>query len=325
MIIDVILGIIAVISLVGIIWMFVKKFPVLKMIDTERLVNIKQQQVKTDLTEARLIRKFSGFKVILQTAISPLKEIFKKYSHQLGQKVKELEDEVKQKIISKTEGSKPLDDLYQQASEALTKENFDDAERLYLEIIRQSPKETKAYEGLGKLYLANNDYESAQELYTYLVSHYQTKPLYHIGLAQALLGQGQLEAAKIEYLNYLEKEPTGTSQVYFDLAQLYKDLGQINEAWEAVNRARVLEPTNPRMLDFFIEISIVNERPTDAQSALDVLREVNPQNNKISQFDKNIRELVEKLRPRRHISSSLKQIMGQPIARIVKKKRTVTK
>ncbi|MFH1111594.1 MAG: tetratricopeptide repeat protein [Patescibacteria group bacterium] len=317
MVVDIILGIIAALSLGGIIWMFIKKMPVLKMINTERLVSIKQQQVKTNLTEARLIRKLATMMTAVRVAAQPITEVIKKYSGSLSQKVKLLEEEMKQKLITKTEGLKPLDDLYQQADQALAKENFESAERLYLEIIRQSPKEIRAYDGLGDLYLADHDFESAQELYSYLVNHHSEKPIYHVGLAKALVGQGQLEGAKFEYLSYLEKDLNGNCQVYFDLAQLYKDLGQIKEAWEAINRARLLESSNPRILDFFIEISIVNERPTDAQSALDVLREVNPENNKISQFDKIIRELVEKLRPKHH-TTSLRQIMGQPLAKFTK-------
>ena len=114
-----------------------------------------------------------------------------------------------------------------------------------------------------------------------------------MGLARALAGQGQLELAKNEYLQCIEAGMV-SSQIFFELAQLYKDLSQAPQAFEAVSEARKIESGNPRILDFFIEISILNGRQTDAQSGLDDLRKANPENKKIAQFDKQIIDLVSK-------------------------------
>ncbi|MFH1866643.1 MAG: tetratricopeptide repeat protein [Patescibacteria group bacterium] len=326
MALDIVLAILAVLALLGLIWLVIKKFPVVKMIDTGRLANLNQQQVKTNIADARLRRKLVAWGSKLQNISRPLTQVVKKYSSDLGQKIQGLEDNLKQKLVQQTEAVKPLEDLLKQAKEAAGREDWEAAERLYLEIIRQSPREVRAYEGLGDLYLAQHDFESAQELFTYLVSHHSSTTWYHVGLARSLTGQGQLEQAKKEYLNYLAQPNNGSSQIYFELGQLHKDLGQLKEAWESIYQARQRESGNPRILDFFIEISIVNERPTDAQSALDNLKQVNPENKKISQFDKAIRELVEKLKPKLRVVSQ-RISLGQPLTRSTtksakKRKRT---
>lgn len=303
MLIDLVLVIIALGSLGGIIFFVFKKVPILRKIDTGRLKNLQQQQVKTKITESRLRRRLEGLGSRLGMMVAPVIGAVKKYQDSLTKKVQGFEEELKQKLLQQTAGSQPLQDLLKKADEAAKQEDWESAERMYLEVIRQSPRERQAYQGLGDIYLSQHDYEQAQELYSYLVSHNSEFPDYRIGLAQALIGQGQLERAKQEYLSYLEKVVDAPSQIYFELAQIYKDLGQVVDAWQAANMARNKEAGNPRILDFFIEISILNGRPTDAQSALDALREANPDNKKISQFDKSIRELIIKLKPRKKIAN----------------------
>ena len=302
--VDFVLLVIALGTLGALIFFVIKKLPILKIIDTSRLVTLQQQQVKTKITESRLKRRLAGLGSRLSIMTSPVTGAIKKYQSAWSQRIETLEGELKQKLLQQTEGAQPLQDLLKKAAEAAAREDWGSAERMYVEVIRQSTRERQAYEGLGDIYLSKHDYEQARELFSYLVSHYADLPDYRIGLAQALIGQGQLENAKQEYLGYLEKVTDAPSKIYFELAQIYKDLGQTAEAWEAANMARNKEAGNPRILDFFIEISILNGRPTDAQSALDALREVNPDNNKISQFDKSIRELVAKLKPRKGVAGS---------------------
>ena len=295
MVIDIILAIVAVVSLVGAAWVLIKKLPVVKMINTDHMIDNNEDQVKTIISEARLKRKLENVFKKFKDVSHPLVNLTKKYSDQMGGKIKLWEGELKQKVVQQTEGAKPLLDLLVQADEAKDREDWEMGERLFLEVIRQSPKEIKAYDGLGELYLAAHYWEEAQELYSYLVKHYQANPSYHIGLGKALSGQGQLDLAKNEFQKCIDKG-AATSQIFFDLAQIYKDLGQLPEAFEAVSNARKLEPGNPRILDFFIEISILNGRPTDAQSGLDDLRKANPENKKIAQFDKQIIDLVAKVK-----------------------------
>lgn len=305
MLIDIILAIIAVVSLMGAAWVLIKKLPVVKMINTDQINDNNGNQVKTVITEARLKRKLEIFFHKLNELSHPLTNLTKKYSNQVKDKIKLWEGELKQKIVQQTEGTRPILDLLKQAEQARDQEDWEQGERLYLEVIRQSPKEIKAYDGLGELYLSAQYWEEAQELYYYLVKHRQVNPFYHVGLARALTGQGKLELAKSEYLQCIDRGMV-SSQMYFELARLYKDLGQLPMAWEAISQARRLESGNPRILDFFIEISILNGRPTDAQSGLDDLRKANPANKKIAQFDKQIIDLVHKLK-----SKSKKSVNGE--------------
>ncbi len=304
MIIDILLGLLILLSISGIIWMVLKKLPVIKLIDAEQVAKVRQDQVRLKVAQARLKRQWDWLRSKFSYLTKPLVVKFSHWQQNIQSRLKQAEEEIKQKIVRTKTETTSVDQLLEQAKIAAQAEDWEDTEHLYLEAIRQSPRELRAYYGLGEMYLTKNDYESAREIYNYLIQHHPTVADYYLGLAQAYLGSGQLDKAKESYQNSLLCKPSNSGQVYLELAQVCKDLGQISEAWENTNKARQLESNNPRILDFFIEISIVNERPTDAQSALDALRQVNPQNKKIFHFDKQIIQLVEKLRPKKRLSKA---------------------
>ncbi len=302
MVVDILLGLLILVSIGGIVWMVIKKLPVIKLIDTDQVIKIRQEQVRLKVAQARLKRQWDWLKGRFSNLTAPILSKFEYWRQNLQQKVKQVEDDIKQKIVQTKTETKSVDQLLEQALASVKAEDWENAEHLYLEVIRQSPRELRAYEGLGEMYLAQKEYESAREIYEYLIQHHPTIASYHLGLARTYLGSGQLDKAKESYQSSLQFNPEGLSQICLELAEVCKDLCQIAEAWENANKARQLEPGNPRILDFFIEISIVNERPTDAQSALDALRQVNPENKKISHFDKQIKELIDKLRPKKRLS-----------------------
>jgi len=152
-----------------------------------------------------------------------------------------------------------------------------------------------AYIGLGEVYLGNREYEQAKEVFEYLVG--RGLPAAHLGLARSAAGQGQLELARAEYQLALEED--NALQPQLELAHVLQELGDPGEAFQHLREARRLEPRNPKLLDFYIELSIVNGQPIEAQSALDTLREVNPDNQKIPEFSQAIRQLADKLKVKR--------------------------
>ena len=96
--------------------------------------------------------------------------------------------------------------------------------------------------------------------------------------------------AEEDYLKSLDinKEDTET---YLKLAEVYLNLENPQAAFKVVEQALTLEPNNPRVLDFFIEISIIVQDKAAALKAYMQLKEANPENQKLSELKKKIDKL----------------------------------
>ncbi len=66
---------------------------------------------------------------------------------------------------------------------------------------------------------------------------------------------------------------------------------EYDQAVEYFEKALALEPKNPKYLDALLNISIIRKDKVRAGQILNVLKEVNPENNKISEW----REQIERL------------------------------
>lgn len=130
------------------------------------------------------------------------------------------------------------------------------AEKLYIEIISHNPKNVDAYEGLGNLYLKNRQHEQARETLRFAL---RLDP----DNASALMSLGQIETAQDNY----------------------------KEALDALRKAIVIRPKNPKYLDAFVEAALAGKSRADADRGITLLKEVNPENHKIADFEARAKEL----------------------------------
>ncbi len=285
-------------AFLGLVGLLLHKLPILKVIDVSQVDNLKQQQVKHELVDARLKRKLTRWGKNLKKYLSPLifweRKIFVWFYSQADRWEKSIE----QKIVVQTAPEK-LAAALAKAQSLRVNGKLKEAENIYLQFISQHPGRLDAYEGLAEIYLDQRDYEEAREVYEYLANKGEVRES-SLGLARVASGQGLLDEAKSQYLSSLTV--INAIQPHLELAQIYNQLGNTAEALRHLDEARKLEPNNPKILDFYIELSIVNGQPIEAQAALDVLKEANPDNQKIAGFARTIRDLAQKLKPKKAIS-----------------------
>lgn len=124
------------------------------------------------------------------------------------------------------------------------------AEKRYIEIISHNPKHVKAYEGLGNLYLENKQYAQARETLLFTRRLSPDDISVHISLAEVEQGDGNPKKA-VEYLRKVVE----------------------------------LRSTNPKFLDRYIEASLEARLPEDARKGIAILKESNPENHKIADFE----------------------------------------
>jgi tetratricopeptide (TPR) repeat protein len=301
MVLDSILWALLILGVLGLLGLVIKKIPVLRVIDPKKIIELNQQAVKHSLLELRLKRKLTNLKNYLSGKLTPVNNFFSSQVNKIRLAFSNTEERVQNKINHHSSPQTTKDELMSEAEEALKYNRLPEAEQKYLEVIKLEPHNLFAYEGLAKTYLEEREYEQAQEVFEYLAQQGLIE-IAHLGLARVAAGQGRLDDARVEYLAALNIKDSLVA--HLELANILIELGLQSEALLHLRDAKRFEPRNPKILDFYIELSIVNGQPIEAQAALDVLREVNPENQKIPEFDKEIRKIADKLKTKRSHSSN---------------------
>lgn len=309
MVLDIVLGILLGAALAGLLGLVIRKLPIVRLTDPSRVAELKQSAVKQNLLEARLRRRLKDILQALIRRVAPLGRFYHYVLKSWTGRWQALEGKMEREVSERTSLKATQAELVAKAHSALEAEDFAQAEALYLKAVQRNPKAIELYEGLGRVYLAARDYEQAREVFEYLADKGDAT-VSQLGLARVASGQGNLEEAQAQYLKSLAL--TNAVQPHLELAHILSDLGKPAEAWEHVRAAKELEPNNPKILDFYIELSIVNGHPMEAQQALDALREVNPDNQKIPEFSRDIRRLALKLKAKTQKSVRRSSNFGLP-------------
>jgi len=257
---DIIPLVITIGCLVGIIIIIVRKFPVLASIDIESIKSEREAKQKEKIIASRLERKVESFKKGIFSLIIPIilkiKRIFKEKYNKISDWEKR---HSKKKIAPKlTPEEKEIEikKLFFTADELIKKEKAEEAEKIFIEIISLDHKNIEAYKKLGNLYFEQKNYDYA-----------------------------------IETLQYILKLNPRDIEVLIDLGTLLKQKGENTKALKFFSKAVELEPTKPKSLDFLTDISIIIGNKELAENALQKLREVNPENKKIEEFEERIKDI----------------------------------
>lgn len=131
------------------------------------------------------------------------------------------------------------------------------SEQCFLEVITLDPHNLEAYEALFRIYLSRRNLSEAVELLEFLI--------------------------KIN--------PGMAGRYVFDIAAAILESGDIKQSWNYAQQAISFEPENPKYLDLIIELAILNGRRREGEKFLRKLREVNPENGKIEEFEKRLTDM----------------------------------
>ena len=143
----------------------------------------------------------------------------------------------------------------------MKEEQWDSAEKRFIEVISNDPKHVKAFESLGRLYLRKKDIQLAGQTFM-----------------------------------FLHKLVPDDASVIVSLGEIAVQLGKPQEAFAYFKRATELRPKNPKYLDFLTRGAIKMGDAHEAQQALDRLAEVNPDNQKIPSFEEEIAQLRDSIK-----------------------------
>lgn len=227
-----------------------RKIPQLSLIDVGAVAKSKEEEVKERILLERLQRKFEALKRFFKIIISWLGK-FKTGIQNGWQRLKSLERAFKIKDTSDAAA------LLKEAEGQLSS-SPENAEKIYLEIIKIDPQNIAAYEGLTEIYLSNKEWSEARQVLKFL----------------------------------LKLNPASAVKYNFALAKIEFENGNFHKVVILLSKIIKTGCVEPRYLDFFIEAAILDKDKDAAEAGLRLLKEINPENAKIGEFEKRISELI---------------------------------
>ena len=291
-----VIGIILVAAGVALIWsVLVKKFPQLKLIDLSTMAKERHAEVKSRIMKDRFDRSLGAIAGKTATVTAKASGRVKGLYERAYGSLKKMEARMDG---GKAGAARPIPAVdatigLEEAQKAGQEERYEDAERMYIELLKQDAKHVDAYRGLAELYIDQKLYDQAAETLEFLLrlTGDDDRALGRLGQVEA--SRGNFQEAEARYLRSIELSANATAY-RADLGRVYLAAGEAKKAQEQFRTALQAEPHHPKYLDYFLEASILVGDPDSAREALGALQEVNPENAKLADFRARIEAMLER-------------------------------
>lgn len=263
--------ILAVLSLLVIIFIVVGKFPSLAILNVENIPGEKEAKFKEQIIRQRVERDFNRIARNLDRVRRYLGGIISSFLKRHYQYLSQKRDDLRrQKKLSFLEKREKIAALFVKAKAAVSLENYEEAEKHLIEIISLDAKRLSAFLELGESYRLRKNFNDAKETLEHALK-----------LAQQLSRDPEmLEGAVL-------------AEIRFSLAWVCYQLNLWDESLEYGRQALDAEPNNPRYLDLILDLSIMKKDKKSALDAWERLAAVNPENNKLPELRAKVEELAD--------------------------------
>jgi tetratricopeptide (TPR) repeat protein len=254
-----------VLGVAAFIFLLVRKWTQLRLLDVESLSNSETKKKKQELIKQRIERAGLKYaKKAQKDVIKPiglgLQTLIRTFAGKLTAAERRYQQK-KNKIATREGDSRVIDEMISDAQKFMDEEIWDQAEKKLIAIIGLDARNKEAYELLGRVYLYNKDFPSAKETF--------------------------------EFLNKLSPHD---ASVIASLGEVAQKLASKEDAVKYFKKAVEISPKNPKYLDMYLESVIDIGDVHEAMTALDRLREVNPDNRKIEYFEGRIDQIRSKIK-----------------------------
>ncbi|MFA7244618.1 MAG: tetratricopeptide repeat protein [Candidatus Magasanikbacteria bacterium] len=292
--------ILIVLSLIIIIFVIVRKYPQLLLLDVDTLPEIQTARNKNKLimrkSEQREKQYYANFKNKLTPFIKLLKKIQLAFRILVGKVEKKsgaCRGMIGEMSVTKEERKEQVvtsKDLVKDALNDLSQEDYPTAEKKFLASLKYDPKNKEAYRGLAAVYYAQNQVTEAKETYNFLLQLDPNDEDANVKLGEIYEEEGNKEKA-VEYYQQAVLINPNNPERFVKIYDLLFYLKHYETALEAVEQALDIESQNPRYVDNFIEVSLMLKRKDLAEEGYRQLRMINPDNQKLEIFRQRIDDL----------------------------------
>lgn len=261
--------ILIIVSILLILFVVLKKFPALALLDVDSLPGEKEARFKNQIIKQKVERdlsRISGFFGRFYLSLS--RSISRFFESTQAQLKKRRINYKSTENISQEDREKMINSLFISSDELIKKEDFSGAEEKLLEAISLDQKNCLAFFKLAAIYEEQKKWPEARQTYEH-----------------------SLKIAKQTMKNEEELKEVSISEIYFSLSFVEKEAGYLEAALENIHEALEHEPNNPRYLDLILDLSIIRKDKELALVFLEKLASVNPENNKLSEWQEKILNL----------------------------------
>lgn len=260
-----------VISIITIIFIIIRKFPALSILNVDNIPGKKEAKFKEQIIRQRLERDFSGITLNLTRKRRYFGKMLSSFLKNHYQRLFKLKHDLKKyKKISFREKIEKIDVLLIKAEEAMGQEDYQGAENYLIEVISLDPKKVKAFLELGESYRLRKSFKEAKETLEHALK-----------LAEQLKHDPELLTGIV------------MAEIQFSLADVCQEAGLYEEAIEYGLQALDAEPSNPRYLDLILDLSIIKKDKKLALETWEKLSMANPDNQKLSELKERIELLAD--------------------------------
>ena len=253
--VDVVLALLLLGSLGVLIVIALRKAPQLSIVDPLSSREAKTREKKRAILEERMTRQVEEKTRAAWKGLRPVVKALQDGFRRLAGKLTALERRYVERQRKGVIDAAELRHMIDEARDMIAAERYDVAEKTLIGVVSHDPKNAAAYELLGRMYIEQKQYAEAKEA-----------------------------------LEFLLKISPKDASVLAALGEVFEAQGDVGKAFEYYGKAKDVSPNNPKYLDFFIGAAIEARDFLEAQRAVDHLREVNPENQKIPEFEEKIVE-----------------------------------
>ncbi|HCC22351.1 hypothetical protein A2480_00710 [Candidatus Uhrbacteria bacterium RIFOXYC2_FULL_47_19] len=273
---------------------FVRKFPQLTLIETESMPQVQNSARKKQIMDERVSRAAKKFVVgtlkFLSPLVTRLRDSFRRLVHHLTTLDRQFKNE---QPLKPEQRQNRIDRLRKSAAKLVEQEKFGEAEKKLIEILTFDEMNEDVYRDLGELYLFTKKWDRARETYAFLIRV----------LVRRLCGQSVTESHGVpvpKRESFAETCVAGAPE-HAEIAREFANFSHVCSASNDWGAAKVglktslsFEPSNPRYLDLLVEACIMDGDKDRAIAALERLRVVNPENQKLRVLQERILALEPK-------------------------------
>lgn len=264
--------IIALISLAVIIFIVIRKFPVLANIDIGEIEAERQAELKRKILNDKFKRSVTKVFKELGKFLKPVgKSLGKLFGLLYNRLVNLKESYTEETQVAGEDVVKKIEVLFAEAQDLTHKEDLAKAEAKYIEIIGIDSKNYKAFELLGENYFDREDYEEAEQTFEHAIK-----------LKEQLKKSGE------------DISDMDLAKTYFSLGLVHQKMNNSASALEKTKSSLELEPNNPRYLDKMVELCIMTKDSGQARDYCQRLESSNSGNKKLKEFKEKIRDIESK-------------------------------
>jgi tetratricopeptide (TPR) repeat protein len=257
----------------------------IRLLDTDTIRAEKERQARERIVEQRLERR-------LQIALHPLQRFGRLIGERAMKTYRNAEERlvhVSSQVQSNMRGwqmptqedtSGSVQRLLVEASAYAQEHKWAEAERAYLEILKQNERELEAYRGLGALYLKQRQLDQARETFAFLERVQGADDATYAGMAELAELEQDLPRAEQLRKRAVEKAPKSAMR-HAELAQFYLANGSPEYASASAKRACELEPSSAAHLELSVEAAILVRDRASAEKQLERLRLVSTDRERV--------------------------------------------